>query len=184
MFASIFRFVLFALLFTVAVALVYIYALPAIDKFMRENIWISISIAAIFIAFILLFIGKLASQIYKYFKRDGIKDVTIQSASRISLSSKHIEALLERANHFCQIPHCFHKDNLQIHHIDHNKSNPKSSNLIICCPNHHKEADGKQLRQETLRAWARNCNAIDESGKKRNNLSPRQIEDSEFKYAN
>lgn len=56
--------------------------------------------------------------------------------------------ILERDNYECQCPGCEHKSNkLDIHHIDYDKKNNVSENLITLCTKCHGKTIGKKKRQ-------------------------------------
>ena len=58
------------------------------------------------------------------------------------------QSILERDNYTCQCPDCEHKSNiLNIHHIDYNKKNSKSENLITLCNSCHTKTNGKNNRK-------------------------------------
>jgi hypothetical protein len=165
----------------------YNYALPIISSFLKANWWIPT------ILLILVIIGitlAIITRIQKVTILELLRGVFIHKAplppiindKRIILHSLHISALLERATHRCQIPFCFVDTNPKIHHIDHTRNNPKSSNLIVLCPNHHDQADKNIWRKETLQEYNRKNNYYNKRGKKCFSWSKRQINDDEFKY--
>ncbi len=56
--------------------------------------------------------------------------------------------ILERDTYTCQDPNCEHKTNLlDIHHIDFDKKNNNSENLITLCDSCHMKTNGKKKRQ-------------------------------------
>ena len=58
------------------------------------------------------------------------------------------QSIMERDNYCCQNPNCEHKSNiLNIHHIDYNKKNSKSENLITLCNSCHTKTNGKNNRK-------------------------------------
>ena len=46
--------------------------------------------------------------------------------------------VITRDGHKCVV--CDYRGDLDVHHIDHNRRNNKTENLITLCPNHHREA--------------------------------------------
>ena len=70
------------------------------------------------------------------------KKVTILSRPR-GWTLPKIEAIRERDNHTCQICGAKQKDRaLHVHHIDGNRYNCKSENLITVCPKCHPLVEG------------------------------------------
>ncbi len=56
--------------------------------------------------------------------------------------------VLERDNYTCQCPDCEEKSIiLQVHHIDYDKKNSNSENLIVLCASCHTKTNGKKKRQ-------------------------------------
>ena len=56
--------------------------------------------------------------------------------------------IYERDNYTCQDPNCEHKTNiLDAHHIDYNKKNNNSDNIITLCRSCHAKTNGKNNRQ-------------------------------------
>src|SRR3972149_2380920 len=57
------------------------------------------------------------------------------------------QSILERDNYTCQCPDCEHRsERLDIHHIDFNKKNNNSENLITLCHVCHAKTIGKNIR--------------------------------------
>lgn len=185
---------LFALLIILVIAslIFYFYAWPIIDNYLKNNIWLPIMLGVIVFAILLIIIYKIVRPIRELLKTIWIKikggeegintTVTTETGKRIPLNSKHQAALLERSHHRCQIPYCMIQEYPQFHHIDKNNRNAKSSNLIVLCTAHHKDADHDKWRKPTLAEWNCKNNYYDYQGNRRNNWSNRQIKDSEFIY--
>ena len=58
------------------------------------------------------------------------------------------QSILERDNYTCQDPNCEHKTNiLDAHHIDYNKKNNNSDNIITLCRSCHAKTNGKNKRK-------------------------------------
>jgi 5-methylcytosine-specific restriction endonuclease McrA len=60
--------------------------------------------------------------------------------------------ILEERGKSCQIENCGYSDHVDLHHIvPHNLGGDNSpDNLILLCPNHHREADRGELEYEEL----------------------------------
>ena len=63
------------------------------------------------------------------------------------------ELAYDRAQHQCQFPNCLQTRNLELHHIDGNRSNDDLKyNLIVLCARHRREA--RLYRNQQLITWA------------------------------
>ena len=63
------------------------------------------------------------------------------------------ERAFDRAQYQCQFPNCLETQNLELHHIDGNRSNDDLKyNLIVLCPRHHRAA--RIFRNQQLITWA------------------------------
>ncbi len=66
----------------------------------------------------------------------------------IEFNKEKKQQVLERDNYTCQCPDCERKtDKLDIHHIDYDKENNNSENLITLCDSCHAKTNGKNNRQ-------------------------------------
>jgi len=70
--------------------------------------------------------------------------------ARIPIPEEIKEQVFERAGHKCQ--YCGNEISPQIHHIDGDRTNNNPKNLIVLCPNHHKESDLKAIPKSSLYA--------------------------------
>ena len=58
------------------------------------------------------------------------------------------QSILERDNYECQNPNCEHlSEGLDCHHIDYDKKNNNSENVITLCDSCHSKTNGKNNRQ-------------------------------------
>jgi hypothetical protein len=65
------------------------------------------------------------------------------------------EYVFRRAHNRCQYDrgHCGRTENLEIHHIDRDRTNHDRNNLILLCPEHHEKADHGNYRVWQLKDW-------------------------------
>lgn len=64
----------------------------------------------------------------------------------IEFNKEKKQFILERDNYKCQDPNCESAENLHIHHIDYNKLNSNSENLITLCVSCHAKTNNKSKR--------------------------------------
>jgi hypothetical protein len=77
----------------------------------------------------------------------------IISRSNQIIPAEIVRQAFSRAKCRCQLPSCLGQENLEIHHIDGDKSNNNlKGNLIVLCARHRREARIYQKRQ--LIQWA------------------------------
>lgn len=76
-------------------------------------------------------------------------------APRVNIPQSNRQAVFNRAEHHCQIHGCREMENLEIHHIDSDRTNPKMNNLILLCQKHHAKAQHHDYKQEQLKSWNR-----------------------------
>lgn len=66
----------------------------------------------------------------------------------IEFNKKFKQSIYERDNYTCQCPDCEHKtDILDCHHIDYDKTNNVSENVITLCRSCHSKTNGKNNRE-------------------------------------
>ena len=92
---------------------------------------------------------------------EGEEASRAKKKERIPINGRLKTKVFERADNRCQ--HCGHKGSLDIHHIDGNPANNKMSNLIVLCPNDHRQAPTipKQvLKNEAKKPYRLNTTVI------------------------
>lgn len=69
----------------------------------------------------------------------------IMSTRRVRepISASLKKKVLARANNTCERRGCNHKQYLEFHHKNMNNDDNKVSNIIVLCPNHHREIHDK-----------------------------------------
>ena len=73
--------------------------------------------------------------------------------SRPSIPAELRRSVEVEAGHCCAIKECNEHTYLEIHHIDENRGNNSSSNLILLCDKHHKMAHAKVIDRKALHEY-------------------------------
>jgi len=116
---------------------------------------------------VLCAVGYFALKYKRQIKRAWKKFIDLITGRRRNGIPKSVrEDVKNRANNQCQW--WFYKSNnrcpricepnrpLDIHHIDKNHINNGYSNLILLCPNHHRDAHANIVKMYMLQIWSRN----------------------------
>lgn len=72
---------------------------------------------------------------------------------RIPIPKETERKLLVECGHQCSNPVCYEKQNLEIHHINGDRSDNRESNLIVFCPNHHAMADRGEIERKECESY-------------------------------
>jgi len=64
---------------------------------------------------------------------------------RPPLPAKLERHVRDRAGNRCQVPSCPLPENVEIHHIDGDRTHHSPGNLVVLCPSHHSMADRGQI---------------------------------------
>jgi hypothetical protein len=98
-----------------------------------------------------------ARKSYEWLKGTGEAQGTKRKPARTPIPEETREYVFKRAHYRCQYDQgrCGKTENLDIHHINRDRTNHNINNLILLCPEHHDKADNGNYRIVQLKGWAR-----------------------------
>ena len=118
--------------------------------------WTLVGIIVIVFGYSLFKFPKFRSWVFKTGKSASAKVVYTDTVpGREPISQNLYSKIMNHANNRCQNPDCKYQGKPEIHHIDQNNRNNRSSNLIALCPNCHTDAHIGKHSFSQLRNWNR-----------------------------